>query len=213
MTRISIIEDKLTLAKNIALVLEGNKAYKVTGIHDSFRSAVSQIPAERPDIVILDIGLRGSLSGLDCLIRLKHDYPEMDFIVYTGLSEEDLLFKALRLGASGYLEKDGDVRSVLNAVEVLLQGGAPMSMAIARRVLRSFWEAPGDLEGFDELTERQLLIAKLISQGMYNAEIAEHLGITEGGVRGHLNRIYKTMHVNNRTELAILYQELKRKTT
>lgn len=211
MPRISIIEDKMILAKNIAKVIASKPTYEVVGIHDNFKSAVTLIPAERPHIVVLDIGLRGSLNGLDCLVRIKHDYPDIDFIVHTGLSEEDLLFKALRLGASGYLQKDGNVWSIVEAIEDLLNGGAPMSMSIARRVLRSFWEVPGNMSAFEDLTKRQLHIAKLISQGLYNAEIADRLGITEGGVRGHLNRIYTKMHLNNRTELALLYQELKRR--
>ena len=210
--KIAIIEDKAVLAKNIAKVVESNKDYRVVGIHDNFRSAVELIPAEQPDIVILDIGLRGSLTGLDCLVRIKHDYPAIEFIVHTGLSEEDLLFKALKLGASGYLQKDGNVWAIVDAIDDLIGGGAPMSMSIARRVLRSFWEAPGNIAGFEELTKRQLHIVRLTAQGLYNAEIADRLEISEGGVRGHLNRIYKKMHVNNRTELALLYRELQSRT-
>ncbi len=211
MTKISIIEDAEVLANQLAKVITSRKNLKVTGIHADFKSAVSMIPAEQPSIVILDIGLKGHLTGLDCLVRLKHDFPDMEFIVHTGLHEESLLFKALRLGASGYIEKDGDVGTVVRGINHLLQGGAPMSMSIARRVLRSFWEIPGNKKGLEELTERQTYITKLISQGLYNAEIADRIGITEGGVRGHLHRIYRKMHINNRTELALLYQELIRK--
>lgn len=209
MTRISIIEDADVLADQLAKVIESHDDWTVSGRHTNFESAVSMIPAERVDVVILDIGLKGRLTGLDCLVRLKHDFPEMEFIVHTGLSEESLLFKALKLGASGYIEKDGDVSSVVRGIKNLLQGGAPMSMSIARRVLRSFWEIPGNRKGLETLTDRQAQITQLISQGLQNSEISDRLGISEGGVQGHLHRIYRKMHINNRTELALLYRELR----
>lgn len=168
------------------------------------------IAAERPDIVILDIGLPG-VSGLDCLVRLKFENPGVVFAMFTIYDDDDKLFLALRLGASGYVIKDEGLSGIIRALRELENGRAYMSPSIATKVVQSFWRENVDLGKFQELTNRQLQIVRLVSEGRSYREIGDEISISEGSVRQHLHRIYGVLHINNRHRLAAMYQELMRK--
>lgn len=209
MTRLVIVEDHLKIRDEVVRAIDRIPNWQVVGAHGSGEAAMECIAAERPDIVILDIGLPG-VSGLDCLVRLKYEHPEVVFAMFTIHDDDDNLFLALNLGASGYVLKEEGLSGIIRAMRELEQGRAYMSPSIATRVVQSFWREV-DLGDFKALTNRQLQIVRLVSEGRSYKEIGQEIDISEGGVRQHLHRIYGIMHVNNRHRLATLYQELIRR--
>ncbi len=210
MPRLVIVEDQTRIREEVVRAVDRLPGWEVVGAHPSGESIMKCIAAERPDVVILDIGLPG-MSGLDCLVRLKHDHPKIIISMFTIYDDDENLFLALRLGASGYVVKDEGLSGIIKALRELEQGRAYMSPTIATKVLRSFWRENADLGDFSQLTDRQLQIVRLVSKGRTSPEIGKEIGITEGGVRQHLHRIYSLMHVNSRHRLAAMYQELIRK--
>lgn len=209
MTRLVIVEDHLKIRDEVVRAIDRIPNWQVVGAHGSGEAAMECIAAERPNIVILDIGLPG-VSGLDCLVRLKYEHPEVIFAMFTIHDDDDNLFLALNLGASGYVLKEEGLSGIIRAMRELEQGRAYMSPSIATRVVQSFWREV-DLGDFKALTNRQLQIVRLVSEGRSYKEIGQEIDISEGGVRQHLHRIYSIMHVNNRHRLATLYQELIRR--
>lgn len=209
MPRLVIVEDHAKIREEVCRAVNRMPGWEVVGQHKTGESAVDCIPAERPDIVILDIGLPG-ISGIDCLIRLKFEYPEISFVMFTIFDDDENLFLALNLCASGYIIKEEGLSGVIRALRELEAGRAYMSPTIATKVLHSFWNRNGDLGDFNELTERQLQIVRLVSQGLSDKEIAAEIEISDGGVRQHLHRIYAAMHINSRHRLAAMYQQLVR---
>lgn len=210
MPRLSIVEDQPRIRQEVVRAVNRLPGWEVVGVHETGESALDCIAAERPDIVILDIGLPG-VSGLDCLVRLKHDHPKIIFTMFTIYDDDDNLFMALSLGASGYVVKDEGFTGIIRALRELEHDRAYMSPAIATKVVRSFWRENVDLGDFKKLTNRQLQVVRLVSKGRSYTEIGDEIGISEGGVRQHLHRIYAVMHVNSRHRLAVMYQELIRK--
>lgn len=210
MPRLVIVEDTDRIREEVVRAVNRLPGWEVVGAHSSGESAIECIAAERPDVVILDIGLPG-MNGLDCLIRLKHDHPKIIFSMFTILDEDDKLFSALRLGASGYVVKDEGLTGIIRALRELEHSRAYMSPSIATKVVRSFWQESEDRGAFEELTDRQMQVVRLVSEGRSYTEIGEEIGISEGGVRQHLHRIYAQMHVNSRHRLAAMYQESIRK--
>ena len=210
MTRLVIVEDEDKVREEVSRAVNRLPGWEVVGAHGSGEDAMDCIAAERPDIVILDIGLPG-VSGLDCLVSLKYEHPEVIFAMFTIYDDDDNLFLALSLGASGYVLKDEGLSGVIRALRELKQDRSYMSPVIATKVVRSFWRENVDLGKFKELTNRQLQIVRLVSRGRSYKEIGEEIGISEGGVRQHLHRIYGVLHINGRHKLAAMYQELIRK--
>ncbi len=210
MTRLVIVEDEIKIREEVCRAVNRLPEWQVVGAHGTGEDAMDCIAAERPDVVILDIGLPG-VSGLDCLVRLKYEHPEVIFAMFTIYDDEDNLFLALSLGASGYVMKDEGLSGIIRALRELREDRAYMSPVIATKVVRSFWRENVNLGKFKELTNRQLQIVRLISQGRSCKEIGEEIGISEGGVRQHLHRVYGVLHVNSRHKLAAMYQELIRK--
>lgn len=210
MPRIVIVEDHQDVRQEVVRAVNRLPGWEVVGAHETGESAMDCIAAERPDIVVLDIGLPG-ISGLDCLVRLKFENPGVIFTMFTIFDDDDNLFLALRLGASGYVIKDEGLSGIIRALRELEKGRAYMSPTIATKVVQSFWREATDLGGFQKLSNRQLQIVRLVSQGRSYKEIAEEIDISEGGVRQHLHRIYGVLHINNRHRLAAMYQELMRK--
>ncbi|HQU60888.1 MAG TPA: response regulator transcription factor, partial [Saprospiraceae bacterium] len=167
------------------------------------------LPQQRPDLVLMDIGLP-KMNGVECMIRVKLQAPEVDFLMFTVFDNDEYVFEALKAGAVGYVLKSERATGALRAIEEYAQGGAPMSRDIARKVLSSFHTHNKKAgEGFENLTPQQLLILEQLSQGLLNKEIADRLGISEGTVKQHNYAIYKKLQVNNRTEAVQKYLSSK----
>lgn len=210
MKKIAIVEDKKDVAHSIQRAIENTEGLEFSAYYLSAEAALKGIPNLIPDIIVMDIGLP-KMNGIDCMLKLKQRLPSLSFLMFTVFDNDEKLFDALRYGADGYILKSGTLFDVIRAVKELIDGGAPMSKDIARRVLLSH-RAISDKSNkeFEELTPRQNEIVKLIAEGKLNKEIADILGIKEGTVRQHNYNIYKKLHVNNRTEVAKKLRDLNK---
>ncbi|MEL7161894.1 MAG: response regulator transcription factor [Bacteroidota bacterium] len=208
MPRISLVEDQKDVADNIARVINATPGWQAVGVYYSAENALAMMAADRPDIILMDIQLPG-MDGLECMIRLRRILPETAFLMFTMFDDDKRLFDALRFGASGYILKSEQINGIIRAIRDYLRGDAPMSPAIATRIVKYFQRPVKSRDhDFQELTPRQNEIVRLVAQGLYNAEIADRLGITDGTCRQHISQIFKRLQINNRTELAILWREL-----
>ena len=206
MTKVAIVEDNATLRKYLAEMIGNTPGQRCVCACASAEEAVVEIPAHKPDVVLMDIHLPGE-SGIACTARLREKMPDLQVIMLTVYKDIKMIFQALKAGACGYVLKRSDDQEILDAIAEVRAGGAPMTGEIARMVVRSFMEplAAPDPAGTDQLSARELEILALVAEGCPNKEIASRLLISSGTVRTHLMHIYEKLHVRCRTEAAAKY--------
>jgi DNA-binding NarL/FixJ family response regulator len=196
---VAIVEDDRDFRSTLESYLNKAAGYQCTVACGSAEEALKVIPRILPDVVLMDLHLP-NMSGVDCTRRLKELCPAVQILILTVYADNDRIFGALKAGASGYLLKRADPADILLAVQDVKHGGAPMSSQIARRVVRSFREAPRDPREDEKLSQGEERILQQLSKGYSNKEIAEHLSLSVNTVRAHLRSIYDKLHVRSRTE-------------
>lgn len=152
---------------------------------------------ESLDILLVDIGLP-DMNGIDLIRLVKDRFPEKKILVISGFFSDDMIFQALLAGANGYVWKN-ELKGLKNIVVDILNGGSFMSPSIGMRILHFFRSRLNPEE--ESLSFREKQVLELIIAGMKNSKIANHLDISEGTVRKHINNIYKKLQVSNRVEL------------
>ena len=202
--KVSIVEDDRGTRESLSELLGRAPSLQCVGAHPSGEDALRRIPAEQPDVVLMDINLPG-MSGIECVSRLKELLPKTQVLMLTTYEESDLIFDSLRQGASGYLLKNIPPAELVQAVEQVHAGGAPMSMQIARKVVNHFQRIKKVDAEADQLTKREQEILALLAKGFLYKEIADQLGITLSTVRAHLHAVYEKLHVQSRTQAVVKF--------
>lgn len=202
--RISIVEDDDDVRKSLAVLLNGSEGFECVSTHRTAEDALAAIPGRRPDVVLMDINLPGQ-SGIECVRQLKARLPATHFLMLTMYEDSKLIFQSLGAGASGYLLKRTAPAKLLEAIQELQSGGAPMSSNIARIVVQHFQDRLAPASATDSLSPREREVLDLLAKGHRYKEIAERLGISFDTVRAHLRNIYDKLQVRSRTEAVVKY--------
>ncbi|HVM48994.1 MAG TPA: response regulator transcription factor [Candidatus Acidoferrum sp.] len=202
--KVSIVEDNRGTRESLSELLARAPMLRCVGAYPSGEEALRHIPTEQPDVVLMDINLPG-MSGIECVTRLKERLPKTQVLMLTTYDESDLIFDSLRRGASGYLLKNMPPAELIQAVEQVHAGGAPMSMQIARKVVSHFQRITQPASDVERLTKREQEILGLLAKGFLYKEIADQLGISLSTVRAHLHTIYEKLHVQSRTEAVVKF--------
>lgn len=198
---VCIVDDNRELRNALEEILSMSDGYKCLGTVSTVEDAIVQIPLMRPDVVLMDINLGSTESGIDCVRVLKPRMPDTNFLMCTVYEEDEKIFEALSAGASGYILKKTDPRRLLEAIRELYEGGAPMSSQIARKVVAAFRSqstVTASGEQLDMLSSREKEILEFLSKGLMYKEIASQLFLSPETVRKHVYHIYEKLHVNNR---------------
>jgi len=195
----AIVEDNAGVRRSLELLLADSPGFRCACACASAEEALQVIPRLAPDVVLMDIHLPNR-SGIECTARLKNLLPNVQVVMITVYTDIDTVFKALRAGASGYLLKRSPPERILEAIKEVHQGGAPMTREIARKIVETFNQPPAPDNPAAELTRRENEVLQLLSQGLGNKEIAQHLSVSLDTVRYHLKQIYEKLHVRSRTE-------------
>ena len=202
--KISIVEDDRDTRADLIALFSGQANLACQGAYPNAEAALQGIPAEKPDVAIIDINLPGK-SGIECVAELKTLMPSLQILILTMYEESDLIFNALRAGASGYLLKKNEPSELLGAIEQVHAGGAPMSMQIARKVITYFHQIKKDTSETKSLTPREQEVLSLLAKGFLYKEISGNLGISINTLRNHLRTIYEKLHVHSRTEATVKF--------
>lgn len=197
--KISIIEDREVMFEHLQDLFNDQVDMECIAIYKNAEWALEKLPGHTVDIVFVDIGLPG-INGIECVKQLKPLLPNAQFLMYTVFEQNDELFESLKAGANGYLLKNSSDDQILSAIRELYQGGSPMSPSIARKVTDFFFHRGSASRKLSVLSKREQEILGLLAKGFLYKEIAEKLTLTSGTIKQHIHRIYKKLHVNNRTE-------------
>ncbi len=201
---ICIVEDKTELRDAMYMMLQLTEGYIPGGSYNSTEEAIPEISKILPDAVLMDINLPGS-SGIECVAALKSRFPQMLFLMCTAYEDNDKIFNSLKAGASGYILKSDGPAKIMDALNEMLNGGSPMSAAIARKVVSSFNHLEIENELMQSLTNREKVILNHLAQGLMNKEVADKLFISAATVRTHIQNIYEKLQVNTRVEAVNMY--------
>ncbi|MBI2391040.1 MAG: response regulator transcription factor [Deltaproteobacteria bacterium] len=203
MPKLLIVDDDARIREALRILVEGSGDFEIAGEAASVEEARAALSDLAPDLVLLDLGLPDG-SGVDLLKSARAAGRAPLAIVLTVFDDDTHIFDALRAGAVGYLLKDEIVHRLLPSVREALEGGAPMSPSVARRVLESFHQipAPRDQPLPEEcsLTPREREVVELIARGATYDEVGRMLGVTTNTVRSHIRRAYEKLHVCSKAE-------------
>ena len=199
---IAIVEDQRALRESLVEWLDHAPGIRCVGAYASGEEALREIPEKKPEVVLMDINLPG-MNGIRCVARLKERSPKTLVLMLTTYDEGDMIFDSLRAGANGYLLKNMPREELVEAVQQVHSGGAPMSLQVARKVINHFHQPKKTVSEIEQLTARELDILKLLAKGYMYKEIADHLGISMSTVRTHVSAVYEKLHVQSRTEAAM----------
>lgn len=198
---VAIVEDNNDIRLALEQIIEDSGVYTLAGSCVSGEEALIKLPIFAPKVVLMDIGL-GGISGIEVVRELKAVYPEILFMMCTIYDEDEKIFEALSAGASGYILKKTSPSKLLEGIKELIEGGAPMSSQIARKVVAAFQNKPAATvdNSLDVLSKREKEILEMLSTGLLYKEISEKLSISAETVRKHVYHVYEKLHVSNRIE-------------
>ena len=199
LTTVGIVEDDANISSSLRSLIDNAPGYRCVCVCENAEVAWMEIPRHCPDVVLMDINLPGE-SGIACTARLKHEMPALQIIMLTVFREPKALFQSLKAGACGYLLKRSNPEEILDAIAEVRDGGAPMSVNIARMVVEAFHEHTLHSAENEKLSLREEEVLSLLSKGLVNKEIGEQLHISKDTVRAHLRKIYEKLHVRCRVE-------------
>ena len=202
--KVSIVEDDAAFRESFQDIIASAEGWTVAGCHPRAELALKDIPKNPPDAVIVDIQLPG-MSGIDLVRKLKPSCPDTQFLMVTVFEDADRVFNALAAGASGYVLKRDVHARLLESLDDVMNGGSPMSSAIARKVVQHFQKPSPAPEGDYNLTNREKETLDLLVKGYFYKEIAHELGVSIDTVAFHLRNIYRKLHVRTRSEAILKY--------
>ena len=201
--RIILVDDHEVVRLGLKSLLERHPQFEVVGEAGSARDALEQVAATEPDVVVMDIRLPGT-SGIEACEQIVDQYPNTKVIMLTSYAEDEMLFSAIRAGASGYVLKQIASEELVKAIEAVGRGEALLDPAVTQRVFQEVRRAVKEEEAsaFAHLSQQEKHVLLLVSEGKTNREIAKNLFLGEGTVRNYVSSILSKLGVNNRAEAA-----------
>jgi DNA-binding NarL/FixJ family response regulator len=204
---VSIVEDDAQARKILAGWINRQSGFRLAGDWGDAESAVADLSARKPDVVLMDINLPG-MSGVEAVKHLKPSLPETQFVMLTVYEDADHIYNALAAGATGYLLKETPRQELLNALEEVHRGGSPMTSNIARKVVQSFRQTSATAESGEDLSPREQEVLDLLARGYLYKEIADRLNISVPTVNTYVRRMYEKLHVRSRAQAVAKYAHL-----
>ncbi len=200
--KVAIIEDDNKFANLLAGLLESTNEYTCVGISNSITEAKLKLGLQKPDIVLLDIQLPDGLGSAQ-VSKLKLLAPAAKFVMCTSFEDDAYIFESLRNGANGYIIKLDMPDKILSCLHDVINGGAPMSNIIARKVVEHFKIENNKLES---LTNKENELLQYLAEGYMYKEIAQEMAIGIDTVKKHCSNIYKKLHVSSKTAAINMYK-------
>lgn len=192
--RIVLIEDDDVIRNAFKTLISKNATYKVIADYSDAESAISNVEKDGADIYLVDIELPG-INGIEAISKIKGKRKDVLILVVTVYENDELVFKALCEGASGYITKNTAPARIIDAIKEVESGGAPMSTNIARMVVSSFHknrETP--------LSTRELQVLEHLSSGKSYSSIADALFVDKETIKSHLKSIYLKLEVHSKAD-------------
>ncbi len=201
--RILLVDDHEVVRLGLKSLLEHHAQFEVVGEASNAKEALEQVSRLHPNIVLMDIRLPGT-SGIEACEEVTNHFPDTRVVMLTSYAEDEMLFSAIRAGASGYILKQIGGDDLIRALEAVGRGDALLDSAVTQRVFQEVRRAVKEEEAsaFANLSQQERHVLLLVSEGKTNREIAKALFLGEGTVRNYVSSILSKLGVSNRAEAA-----------
>lgn len=199
MINVAIVEDNSALRLSLEQLFNKTKGMQCVASLSNLLNVLSEFKRSQPDIVLMDIGLPG-ISGIEGVRTVKSNLESVQVLMFTVFEDDEKIFDAIRAGASGYLLKKTPPEEIVEAVQELYDGGAPMSPSIARKVIHAFQSQPSSAITDYQLTAREKEILFSLVDGLSYKKIAEKYFVSISTIRTHISNIYQKLHVNSKAQ-------------
>ncbi len=200
--RILLADDHPVVRDGLAMMLETQPDFTVVGVFDSGVQVLEQGEALHPDVLLLDLEMP-EVDGLETLTRIREMCPDVRVIVFTAFDTDDRIVSAVQAGAKGYLLKGAPRDDIFNAIRVVSAGGSLLQPVVASKLMQHIREQSREPVQ-ESLTEREMDVLRLVTQGKPNKDIAADLVISERTVKFHISAILGKLGASNRTEAVSL---------
>lgn len=206
--RLMLVDDHSLFLEGLQYLLETH-GIEVVGMASNGKEAMEKAKILKPDIIIMDIKMP-ECSGLDALKLLKAEMPNIKVVMLTTSEEDDDIFEAIKLGASGYFLKNTNAKALVEMLHDIEKGEASFSSDLAIRFLKEFKENNNEHKLYQyeteklksqQLSERQLEVLEMVAKGITYKEVGEALGLTERTVKYHMGKILELLHLENRAQV------------
>jgi DNA-binding NarL/FixJ family response regulator len=198
--RVYIADDQLLVRQGIRALLDLNPSIAIAGEAEDGAEAIAQVPAASVDVLLLDVRMPVK-TGLDVLHELSASNQLPPTLVLTTFDDSETVIECIRSGARGFMLKDVSYEQLIRAIEAIAAGETVFQPAITQRLLRAAPRTP--LAAFEQLTDRELEVVRLMAGGYSNKEIAHALGTAEGTVKNHVSSILSKFGVRDRTRAVL----------
>ena len=201
--RVTVVEDDLCLLECLRREIDRSSGLKCVGAFESFEDAREKISNQEPDVILLDLSLPG-LDGADAIRAIKVEWPRLKILVFTGHADSQRIYSAFMAGANGFLLKSSARAELVDGIEKVYRGEAPISPTVTK-VLVGFFESRRLLAPHLSPTEKIILAE--YDQGTPQKHIAEKLGMSEHTLRTHVNRILEKTGVSSLLRAAYIHRQ------
>jgi DNA-binding NarL/FixJ family response regulator len=198
-TTVATIEDRREIREGLAALIDDTPGFCCVGRYRSMEEALDGFRIRPADLALVDIELPG-MSGLEGMRLLREQYPKMLLLMLTVYDDDERIFEALCAGACGYLLKKTPPSRLLESLREAVDGGAPMSPDVARRVIRLFRDVRPPEKADYDLTPHEIRLLKLMVDGHSYKSAATILHVTPHTVSFHLRHIYEKLEVHSKSE-------------
>ncbi len=201
MKKIIVYEDNIGRQEALQLLLENNEDLQVLGIFENCTNVISEVKELKPDLVLMDIDMP-LVNGIEGARLIKTNFPDVMILMQTIFEDEENIFNAIQAGAHGYILKSTTPEKLIEAIKDSLEGGAPMSPVIAKKVVDAFRNTPAILKNRESqaLSDKEKDILSLLSKGLSYKLIANECELSYHTVNSHIKKIYEKLHVNSALE-------------
>jgi len=201
--RLLLVDDHEVVRLGLRALLERHPQFEVVGEAGTADEAVRAVRERRPDVVVLDIRLPGK-SGIEACREIKRIAPDCQVIMLTSFANDEFLVEAINAGASGYVLKQLGRNALAQAIEAVARGESQLDGSLVSMVFDKLRQATQLERGeaFVDLTEQELRVLALISDGNTNREISRTLSLSENTVRNYVSSILSKLNLSNRAEAA-----------
>lgn len=193
-----IYEDNPLLRESVSTMIQSNRELKLQAAFENVLNVEAEVKSYKPDFILMDIDMPG-MSGIEAVKKIRKFNAQVPIVMLTVFDDNNHVFEALQSGASGYLLKKHISTKLFDAIQEVLDGGAPMSPSIARMVLASMQQKPAGENPY-QLTAREKDILTSLSKGNSYKLIASEFAISIDTVRTHIKKIYEKLQVHSQTE-------------
>jgi DNA-binding NarL/FixJ family response regulator len=197
--RVVIIEDLREVREGLTMLINGTSGFRSAGSYRTMEDALRGMAASRPHVILTDIGLPG-MDGIEGTRILRERFPDVPILALSVYDDDENVFNAICAGASGYLLKNTPPARLLESLQEVVNGGAPMSPDVARRVVTLFREYRPPERASYRLTPQEHDLLRLMVDGHHYKTAADVMGISTNTVSFHLKHIYEKLQVHSKSE-------------